>query len=117
MQFRKLLLERWTTKRLILLKKLHFAKVVAESVPLKSFTEVARSKSYLIHIISLFVAVVVSFSVIEKERELTLFDFHAMLMTVGTQVLFAEGIIIRQDGLIVKALADIMSGTMRHKER
>jgi len=63
------------------------------------------------------VPVTISFSVLEKERDLTIFDFHALLMTVGTQVLFAEGIILKQDGIITRTLSEIMNGTKRHKER
>ena len=71
---------------------------------------------YSIHVLLLFTVIYTIIQVFLITRQLTVFAFHPILLTVGLLIFFAEGILVKKnERMLVDFLSPIMSGR-RHKK-
>eukprot|EP00608_Synchroma_pusillum_P005883 CAMPEP_0198420148 /NCGR_PEP_ID=MMETSP1452-20131203/705_1 /TAXON_ID=1181717 /ORGANISM="Synchroma pusillum, Strain CCMP3072" /LENGTH=233 /DNA_ID=CAMNT_0044140297 /DNA_START=23 /DNA_END=720 /DNA_ORIENTATION=+ len=72
---------------------------------------------HAVHAVCFLTTLSVLGAVFSQERRLDLFSFHPLCMSLGTLLFVAEGVVSYRNRFLLEALADIMDGQRRSKNR
>ena len=113
--FRKRILDKWSSYRQMLLSLCH-QRLKSSNKIAQILSETSRKQNLYLHLVTTSIPITISVSVLNHQRDLSLFSFHVILMVAGC-LFFSQALVLKDDKVLITLFVDLMRGSRLHKAR